>query len=88
MENPKNSAQGMRETDHNQKPYPELEDGPVMKFEDFKAPYHQTPLTELTEREEFRQSLPFLMIGWARAPISNMSDDDLRLVRYAEKYGL
>lgn len=88
MENSKNSAQGMRETDHNQKQYLELEDGPAMQFEDFKAPYHQTPLTELTEREEFRQSLPFLMIGWARAPISNMSDDDLRLVRYAEKYGL
>lgn len=88
MENPQKSAQGMRETDHNQKQYFEPEDGPVMKFEDFKAPYHQTPLTELTEREEFRQSLPFRMIGWARAPISNMSDDDLRLVRYAEKYGL
>ena len=85
MENSKNSAQGMRETDHNQKQYLELEDGAVMKVEDFKASYHSTPLTE---QEEFRQSLPFLMIGWARAPISNMSDDDLRLVRYAEKYGL
>jgi len=85
MKDPKNSARDVRKIEQSQKQYLELEEDVVMKFEDFKAPYYKTPLAE---REEFRQSLPFLMIGWARAPISRMSDDDLRLIRCAERHGL
>ena len=85
MKKQKTSAQAQHDENLASKQYPEFEDGKFSAVEDFKATYYQTPLTE---KEEFRQSEPFLMIGWAKGRISNMTDDDLRLVRYVEKYGL
>lgn len=85
MKGQKTRLQSSRATDSSQNPYPEIQDRDITGFEDFKAPYHKTPQSE---KEEFRQSIPFVMMGWAKGLANNMSDEEFKQFNYAEKYGI
>ncbi|MCF0070036.1 hypothetical protein LZD49_06105 [Dyadobacter sp. CY261] len=69
---------------HLAKQYPESEERQPIGFEDFKATYYKT---ELTEKEEFRNSLPFLLMGCASGPMSNLTDHEIKQMMAADMSG-
>ncbi|WP_090152547.1 hypothetical protein [Dyadobacter soli] len=66
------------------KQYPEQPEN-IARFEDFRAPYHATTSVE---KEEFRNSLPFLLMGCAKGPFSKLSDAQIKQMMIADKHRL
>ena len=68
------------------KEYAELEGSSLSNIvEEFLVEYAKT---SKKDDVEFKKSLPFLLMGCAKGPLSNMSDKELKDMWAKEKYGL
>ncbi|MCF2446397.1 DUF6364 family protein [Dyadobacter sp. CY345] len=57
--------------------------------EDYLATYSKKNSQPTTEIEDFKESLPYKLMGFAKdGPLSKMTDDEIRSMRVKEKFGL
>lgn len=57
--------------------------------EDYLATYSRRTDQSTTEVEDFKESLPYKLMGFAKdGPLSSKTDDEIKSMRIKEKFGL